>query len=64
MSHPALDSVQVAMLLVAAGLAEAPLDRPAAVEAPAWAAVELVAGVVAEAVEEEAAGAEDKQIIR
>lgn len=47
LSHQAPDSVRVAMLLVAVGLTEAPLDQQVTAEVPAWEAVDS-AEVVAE----------------
>jgi hypothetical protein len=63
-SHPAQGSDRVATLLVAVDLTQAPLDRPAVVEAPAWAAVDSAVVVVEEAAVAVAAeGAVGKQII-
>jgi hypothetical protein len=49
LSHQAPGSVRVAMLLVAVGLTEAPLDRPVIAEVPAWEAVESAVVVAEEA---------------
>ena len=54
-SRPTQGSVQVATLLAAVGLTEAPLDRPVVAEVPAWEAVD--SAVVAAAAGDAAAAA-------
>ena len=63
LSHQAPASVQVTTLLVGVGLTQAPLDRQATAEAPAWEAVDSAVVAEEEAHVAAVAGVEDRQTI-